>query len=318
MSHDLHVVLGASGSAGSAISRALVSEGLPTRAVSRRGAANVAAGAGSMAADIDVPAELDRAVEGAATVYMAAQPSYSEWPERFPPMLERVIGATAEAGAKLVMVDNLYGYGPGNQPMTEGTPERAADAKGATRRRMTKMLLAAHEAAVLPVAIGRASDYFGPGADNSAVSALAIAPTARPKGSLRWLGSWDAPHSLAYLPDIARAYVVLGTDPRADGGIWHLPHAEPATGRQFLELVNAELPEPRKISLVSKTMLRVSAPFHRMSKESLGVLYQWTDPFVVDASKYTSVFGESHLTPLPAAVAATVAAEQSMAAIAAS
>ena len=51
----------------------------------------------------------------------------------------------------------------------------------------------------------------------------------------RWLGSLDQPHTLNYLEDMARALVTLGERDEADGQVWHLPAAEPLTGRQFLD-----------------------------------------------------------------------------------
>lgn len=301
----LHVVLGSTGGAGNAIARALAESGHAVRAVNRSGRADLPHHIETMAADIASPTDAARAVEGAAVVYMAAQPAYHRWPQEFPGMLTQVIDATAGAGAKLVMIDNLYGYGPGAGTMHEDTPERATDAKGRLRRTMTEQLLDAHRSDRLTVAIGRAADYFGPRADNSAITALAIEPAAAGK-RIRWTGALDVPHSAAYLPDIARAFVTLGTDDRADGSIWILPHAAPLTGRQFLALVNAALPEPVKTGVISTLMLRLAAPFHKISKETLDIAYQWTEPFVVDDSRFRSTFGPVATTPMDEAVRNTV------------
>lgn len=303
---DLHVVLGASGGAGNAITRALHDAGVRARAVNRSGFSQLPDGVERLAADITDRSDLATAVDGAAVVYMAAQPAYHRWPEEFPAMLNAVIAATAAAGAKLVMVDNLYGYGPGVGVMTEATPETASDRKGAVRRQMTEALLDAHRSGRLRVAVGRASDYFGARADNSAITALAIEPAAANK-TIRWTGSLDVPHSVAYLPDIARAYVLLGTDARADGQVWILPHAPAITGREFLGLVNAALPAPLDTGVIPKMMLRIAAPFHKISKETLGIAYQWTEPFVVDDRAFQETFGPFATTPLATAVADTVA-----------
>lgn len=303
---DLHVVLGASGGAGNAISRALHASGYRVRAVNRSGRADLPEGIHLMASDLSTPDGVARAVAGAGVVYMAAQPEYHRWPEDFPLMLKQVADATASVGAKLVMVDNLYGYGPQAGTITGGTPERATDRKGAVRREMTATLLRAHQSGKLRVTIGRASDYFGPRADNSSITALAIAPAADGR-TIRWIGSLDAMHSVAYLPDVARAYVQLGTSDEADGRIWILPHGEPITGRGFLDMVNNALPEPVKTGLLSRTMLSLAAPFHKPSREILEILYQWSEPFVVDgAADYQRTFGRFESIPLGEAVSKTV------------
>ncbi|MEZ5114654.1 MAG: NAD-dependent epimerase/dehydratase family protein [Candidatus Nanopelagicales bacterium] len=300
----LHVVLGASGGAGNAIARALHEAGLRVRAVNRGGDADLPDGVERMAADITTPDGAARALAAADVVYLAAQPAYHRWPQEFPGMLRSVLGATPD-GATLVMVDNLYGYGPGASPMSEDTPERATDRKGEVRRRMTAELMAEHDSGRIRVVIGRASDYLGPRADNSGVTALAIEPAAQGK-RLRWAGSLDQPHSVAYLPDVARAYVLLGTTPEAAGRVWVLPHRPAVTGREFLALVNAALPEPLPTGKLSTTMLRLAAPFHAISREMLAIGYQWTQPFVVDDSRFRAAFPQYQDTPLPEAVATSV------------
>ncbi len=237
---------------------------------------------------------------------MAAQPAYHRWPQEFPAMMDQVLDAAGAAGARrLVMVDNLYAYGPGSSPMTEQSPQNATDAKGRTRAAMADVLLAAHREGRIEVVIGRASDYFGPDADNSGITALAIEPAAG-RGKLRWMGSLDAAHSCAYMPDVARAFVALGSAPDTAGRVWHLPHAPAVTGAQFHALVNDALPEPRATALVSSRMLRLAAPFHRISRESLPLAYQWTAPFLVDDSAFRARFPDFASTPMAQAVTTTV------------
>ncbi len=306
MPPSLHVVIGASGGAGNAIARALHHAGHPVRAVNRSGSADAPSDIEQVAADVTETADARRALHGADVVYMAAQPPYHRWPQEFARMLASVVSAVPD-GAKLVMVDNLYSYGPGSSPMSEQTPERAKDAKGAVRRQMVQTLRDAHDGGRLRVTIGRASDYVGPRADVSAITALAIAPVATGK-TLRWTARLDVPHSVAYLPDIARSYVLLGTRDEADGHTWILPHAPAVTGREFLGLVNECLPRPQKTGVVSAGMLRLAAPFHRISKETLGILHQWSEPFVVDDSAFRATFGPIEVNQLDQAVRTTVEA----------
>ena len=305
MNSQLHTVLGASGGAGNAIVRALLDRGHRVRAVNRRGDANVPAGAELVAADITEPRGAAEAVAGSDVVYLAAQPPYHRWAEEFPAMLETVIDAVAATGGKLVMVDNLYMYGPGQTLMTEESAEAGGTKKGDVRAEMAHTLREAHDSGRLRVTIGRASDYFGPDADNSGITALAIAPGAAGK-SIRWMGRLDRRHSAAYLPDIAHAFATLGEESKADGETWILPHGPAPTGAEFLAAVNAALPRPVKTGVVSKAMLWLVAPFHRISRESIETTYQWTNDFVADDSKFQRVFGPFTETPLQEAVANTV------------
>ncbi len=206
-----HVVLGASGAAGSAILTALVDGGLDARGVNRSGPGAAAPrGVDWRTADAASAEGLRVALEGADVVYMAAQPAYHRWSQEFPAMMQCVVEAAVAAGARrLVMVDNLYAYGPGSSPMTEASAQAATDARGAPGQRWPTRCWPRTERAGSRSSSGGHRTTSGPHADNSAITALAIEPVAG-RGKLRWMGSLEAAHSCAYLPDVARAFVALG------------------------------------------------------------------------------------------------------------
>ena len=157
MTHSqVHTVLGAQGSIGRAIIHELAQQGLPVRAVDR--AANPARlppGTEHRAADLTDAADVRRAVQDPAVVYYAAQPDYTRWPELFLPLMDALIGGLSGSGAKLVMVDNLYMYGPHDAPTTETLPLAATDRKGLVRTEIVRQLLAAHQEERFQVTFGR-------------------------------------------------------------------------------------------------------------------------------------------------------------------
>ena len=307
MTQQLHVVLGASGGAGNAILEALASRGHAVRGVNRSGSALVPEGVEVVSADITDPTGAAAAVAGADVVYMAAQPAYHRWTEEFPPMLATVIDVVVVEHSRLIMVDNLYMYAPSTEPLTESSPTDVTTRKGKVRVQLDTMLKEAEASKNLRVTIGRASDYFGPGSNMSAITALAVVPGANGK-SIKWMGRLDKRHSVAYLPDIARAFAILGESDEAVGETWLLPHGPAPTGAEFLEAVNQALPDRAKTGTISKGMLRMASPFHKVSRESLEIAYQWTEDFVVDDSKFQEAFGPFETTPLDAAVRDTVTA----------
>jgi nucleoside-diphosphate-sugar epimerase len=299
------VVLGAAGGTGSAVVRDLVARGLPVRAVTRGGTADVPDGVEQVAADIATTEGARRACEGAAVVYHCAQPGYTKWPELFPPLTEAVLEGASAAGAKLVFADNLYVYGPPDGPMTEQTPQRAQGKKGRTRIEMADAVLGAHADGKVRVTIGRSSDYYGPRGTGSTVGENLINRALRGKRA-RWLGSLDQPHTLSYLDDMAPALVTLGERDEADGQVWHLPAAEPVTGRQFLTLVFEAAGYPPKIGVASRPMIRIAGLFNPLVRELNETLYQFERPFVSDASKFQRAFGPLQPTPHAEAVNHTV------------
>lgn len=302
MSSAPHVVLGATGGAGRAVVRELVDRGLPVRAVSRSGGAFPDA-VEVATADCTDAAATRRACEGAAVVYNCLNVPYSQWAEILPVLTENSIRAAAHAGAPLVVTDNLYMYGPPDGPMTEETPREPAGPKGRLRAEMEDQLMTAHEIGRVRVAIGRASDFYGPHA-NSSTRELVFEAALDDK-TAAWLGALDAPHTLTYLPDFATGLVTLGTHEAAFGEVWHLPSNEPITGRDFIERVYAEAGRAPSMRAYGSWMLTLAGLFDAQIWEAREVLYQFRDPFVMDTSKFEAAFG-ADVTPYDAAIRETL------------
>ena len=305
MALERHVVLGASGGTGSAVVRELAARKLPVRAVTRGDIVDLPDDVEHVPADVGTIEGARRACHGAAVVYHCVQPDYTKWAELFPPLTQAVIEGATVSGAKLVFADNLYLYGPPDGPMTEETTQRAAGTKGRVRIEMAEAILRAHADGRLRTTIGRSSDYYGPRGTNTTAGDNIMKPALRGRKT-RWLGSLDQPHTLNYLEDMARALVILGERDDADGQAWHLPAAEPLTGRQFLELVFAEAGHPPKISVASRPVIRLLGLVKPRVRELNETMYQFDRPFVSDATRFQTTFGPFEPTPHSEAVSRTV------------
>jgi nucleoside-diphosphate-sugar epimerase len=302
---ELHVVLGSNGGVGSAVLEELTRRSLPARGVSRSGEGFHPAGADLFAADLTDPAAIAKALDGASVVYQCAQPAYTRMSQDFPLMNRAIMAATVKVGAKLVFADNLYMYPPGTNPMREDSPTTAPGKKGHARALMSEELLRAHADGTLRVALGRPSDYYGPRGIESGLGERVFAWALRGK-KLSWLGSLDVPHTVSYLPDIGRGMVVLGTDARADGQVWHLPSGPALTGREFLTLVCESAGKPPRMTAVPPVMLSVAGLFNPLLRELKETTYQWTSPFIVDTQKFQDTFGPFLESPVADAVATTL------------
>jgi nucleoside-diphosphate-sugar epimerase len=304
---DLVVVLGGTGGLGGALVQELADRGVRVRAVARH---TPAAGADQVefrAADAESGEGLEAACDGASVLVNALNPPYSEWPQRFPALNQAAIAAAHQQDARLVFVDNLYAYGPDDGPLTEDTARRATSRKGRVRIAMEEELMGAHGDGRVRVAIGRLSDYYGPGGPGSVISALILEPAAAGK-TMRWPGSLDQPHTLHFLPDAARGLATLVLDQRADGAVWHLPAAPALTGREFTAIVNESLQRPVRVSTMGTAMLRIGGVFSKEAREMIELAYQWTAPFVCDAGRFESAFGPIETTAHDEAVPITLAA----------
>jgi len=197
----LHVVFGA-GQVGYALAAVLAVRGLTVRVVSRHRPLELADGIDWRSADAtDLDAASD-AAKGAAVVYQCLNAPYTQWPERFPPLQRGVLAAAERNGALMVSLENLYGYGPtGGRPMTEDLPLAATTVKGRTRAAMTEELLAAAAAGRVRVAIGRASDFFGPGVTQGSTLGERVFGNALAGRRADFIGHPDLPHTYSYVPE---------------------------------------------------------------------------------------------------------------------
>ena len=307
MSEDrLHVVFG-TGQVGRALAAHLSGMGIAVRAVSRHRPDALAGDVDWRAADVTDPEIAADAAKGASVVYQCVNAPYTQWPERFPPLQRGVLAAAEHHGALLVSLENLYGYGPtGGRPMTEDLPLAATSVKGRTRAAMTAELLAAADAGRVRIAIGRASDFFGPGVTEGSTLGERVFGNALAGRRADFIGHPDLPHSYSYVPDIAAGLATLGTDARAAGKVWHLPGPPTVTTRAFLDAVAREVGHPVAVRSVPKLALRALGLVNPMLRGLAEVSYQFDEPFVLDTSKYQTAFGAAG-TPLADAVAATVA-----------
>jgi nucleoside-diphosphate-sugar epimerase len=305
MSEDrLHVVFGA-GQVGRTLSTRLAGLGLPVRVVSRRRPAALPDGVDWRGADATDPDAAAEAAAGAAVIYQCLNAPYTDWPKRFPPLQQGVLAAAERHDALLVSLENIYGYGPtGGKAMTEDLPLAARTVKGRTRAAMTQELLTAAEAGRIRIAIGRASDFFGAGAVDSSLGERVFGNAVGGKIA-DFIGNPDLPHTYSYVPDIAAGLATLGTDERAIGGVWHLPGPETVTTRELLELVTVDVGHPVGVRVLPKLAVRALGLFNPTIRELVELSYEFEQPFVLDTSKYESMFGTT-ATPLKAAVTATV------------
>ncbi|HLW00820.1 MAG TPA: NAD-dependent epimerase/dehydratase family protein [Ktedonobacterales bacterium] len=315
--HDFHVVLGASGGVGNAVVRELVAQGKRVRGVTRSGKANVPADVEMVAADISNLDQARAVCRDASVAYFCANPAYDRWPQEFPPLLEGAIAGASAAGAKLIAAANLYVYAPPTQPLTEEMPWKPFTRKGKVRAAMDERLLAAHRSGEVQAAIGRASDFFGPGALNSSVLGERFFDALLAGKSVQWIGRVDVVHTHSYIDDFGRGLVTLGTREEALGQSWHIPAAEPLTGHEFLKMVFEEAGMQGKITRVTPTMLRLVGLFNPLAREVLEMAYEFEQPFIMDGAKFTRAFGgapTAHLEAVRQTVAWFKARQQTRAA----
>lgn len=301
---ELHVIFGA-GAVGMALMEALVAHEKKVRIVNHHSIQTMPDGVEHLRGDVTSLDFARKAAEGATHVYDALNAPYDQWPTLFPALQEGAVEAASTAGAKLIVLENLYMYGNTHgKPMTEELPNAATTVKGKLRAQMSEELLGVHRNGKVRVAIVRASDFIGPRALQGGLGDRVIYPALEGK-SASIVGKPDMPHTYTYVPDVAHAMILLGENNSALGQIWHVPNAETITSRQYIEQIFATVGNPAKISAAPKPILWLMGIFDPIIREVYEMAYQFEQPFIVDHSKFVRAFGNI-ATPVKTVIPQTV------------
>ncbi|MCU1407468.1 MAG: hypothetical protein JWQ43_3771 [Glaciihabitans sp.] len=307
MSRTEHVIFG-TGAIGLATFDALRRRGITPRLINRSGTARVPDGVEVAGGDASDPTFVLDVTAGAKVIYQTLNPPYSKWPELFPPLQAALLNAARLRGARLVSMENVYGYGrPNGRPLTEDRPYNAHTVKGRLRATMATELLDAYNRGEVDVVIGRASDYFGPRGGAQSNLGDRVFPAAIKGRTATVLGDLDQPHSYTFIPDIGEGLAALGEHPSASGRVWHLPN-DPST-RSTRELVDIVYRlagrQHTRVRSLPPLVLRAAALVNATMREIVEMQYQFEEPFIVDSSRMMQQLGVT-ATPLEDALETTM------------
>lgn len=300
----LNVVLGG-GPVGRTLLERLLARGLRVRVVTRSGRTKMPAGAEHVSADLADAEQAARACAGAAVVFGCVGMDYVDWARRWPPMMQGMLAGAQAARARFVFTDDLYMYGPVAGPLHEDLPLTDYGTKPATRALLTRLWQAAHREGRVEVVALRPSDFYGPFVTLALMGSQVFGRAVQGKAALL-IGDIDQPHTFSYVPDVARALITLAeAEDDAMGQAWHVPNAPTVTVRQFVELIYRQLGRAPRMRALPPSLVRVAGLFNANVREAKELLYEWTQPYRVDHSKFARRFW-ADATPLEVGIRATV------------
>ena len=302
----LALVIGATGSIGGEVARALLARGWRVRGLNRdpaRAAKTGPEGIDWIRGDAMIEADVVAAAEGAAIIVHGANPpGYSNWARLLPAMMDSTIAAARASGARVVLPGNVYNYGPDAWPrFTETSPQNPKTRKGAIRVAMERRLEAAATEGVRSLVV-RAGDFFGPRSGSSWLTEGWV-QKGKPLKAISLPGPAGVTHAWAYLPDFAESIVRLAemeADLPAFAVFNHGGHQLTAG-----EMADA-LDRVAGRKLTRKTLpwfaMAVASPFVEMLREMLEMRYLWDHEVLPDNAKLVATLGEEPHTPLDQAL----------------
>ncbi|MDR7943262.1 NAD-dependent epimerase/dehydratase family protein [Enterobacter soli] len=250
------------------------------------------------AADLLDAQQTRNAVKGSDTVYFAAglPPDSALWERQFPTMLKNALDAARMAGAKFVYFDNTYMYTQSNAPQTEETRFAPRGRKGKVRAAMADRVLDEMKRAEIPVLIGRAPEFYGPGKTQSFTNALILDKLKsgkRPRVPVRD----DKLRTLIWTPDASRALAVLGNTPDAYGQSWHLPCCDDRlTYQQFVTLACDIFGQQADYSVISKLAFTAAGLVSKGAREIRELLPRYEFDNLFESEKFKQRFPDFAVT----------------------
>ncbi|AKC70900.1 NAD-dependent epimerase/dehydratase family protein [Pandoraea oxalativorans] len=307
------LVLGATGGIGGEVARQLLAAGWKVRALRRGGAPGSRTDLGIEWIDGDAMRADDvlaAARNCAVIVHAVNPPGYRNWNTQVLPMLDNTIAAATRFGATVVLPGTVYNYGPQTFPVLhEDAPQRPLTRKGRIRATMEGRLRDASRNGMQTIIV-RAGDFFGPLTRNSWFAQGLVKP-GQTTGVVQIPNAPGVGHQWSYLPDVARAMVMLierrhTLDAFANfhmAGHWDADGTEMAAA---ITRVMARHGVKVKTRRFPWWLMTLASPFVTTLRELQEMRYLWKQPVRMDNARLVDALGEEPHTPLDDAIGTTL------------
>lgn len=305
MSTGKIIVVGVNGHVGRAAARAFAEAGWEVSGFGRSRPAGLE-GVRFIQGDANDTDALRLAIADVDVVLNALNLPYDQWFHgRAEALLARVIEATGKSGRTLLFPGNIYNYSADQRRVTPDSPQNPERPRGEIRVRMENMLREAAARGDLRAVVLRAGDFYGPESSKDWFDQLILREAHKNRVAL---AAHDIPHSWAYLPDLARAFVKLA-ERRAELASFEVFHfaGHFVTAGQIFSAIEKQA--GRKLKRVSTPwgMIRMMGLFMPVMREVAKMRYLFDNPMELQDARLDALLEPGLQTPFDEAVGRTVA-----------
>ena len=243
---------------------------------------------------------LDTAARGADVIVAGWNPSYEHWAAEVPRLHAAIRAAALAHDALVILPGNVYVFGPeGDTRWTETSPHRATNPLGRIRAGME----AAYRAEGVRTLVLRAGDFIDTRASGNWFDMIMLPKVA--KGRLTYPGNPDLPHAWAFLPDLARAAVLLADRRDSLNRFEDVPFpGHTLSGHQLAEALSRSNGHPVRARRMAWWPLRLFWPFKPVIKHLFEMRYLWNTPHSLDGARLQALLPGFAQTPLETALRA--------------
>jgi nucleoside-diphosphate-sugar epimerase len=224
---------------------------------------------------------------------------YHDWARTIPAITAQVIAAAKTSGATVIIPGNVYNFGNRGGEFNEMTPQEPYTSKGRIRVDMEQ----AYRDAGVQTIVLRAGNFLDPNQDGD-IQSMLILKSAR-KGKLTTLGAPEVKQSHAYLPDWAKAAVMLA-EMRARLAVFEdVPFpGHTFTMEELRQVVAERLGRPIKMVQFPWWLISLVAPFNEMMREFKEMRYLNDMSHWLGADKFNQLLPDFRKTDRKAAMLA--------------
>lgn len=269
------LILGASGKIGAHAAKAFASAGWQVRRFNRK------------------TDDMTQAAQGCDVIVNGLNPpNYHDWARLIPQITAQVIAAARASGATVIVPGNVYVYGDHPGEWSETTPHRPCSRKGAIRAEMERSYAKSGAQTILL----RAGDFIDPDHNGDLMSVVNFKSVGR--GKVTSLGPADARHAYVWLPDWARAAVMLAEkrESLARYEEVNMPGLA-VTMDEIAAEAERQLGRPLRVVRFPWWLMRLAAPVWELARELGEMRYLWTVPHSLSGEKFARLLPE--FTPTP-------------------
>ncbi len=296
------IVLGANGRFGRAAVLAFTQEGWKMKAFARkRSGTEPSANVEIVTGNAFDEAELTAACSGADVIVNALNPPYERWSRDLPRLTSNVIAAAATSSATVMIPGNVYNYGTRLSPiLTENTPQHADTKKGRLRIEMERAYADAAERGVRTIII-RGGDFIESLQTGNWFDSYIANKSGQ--GKTTYPGPLDTTHAWAYLPDMARAMVLLAGKREQFEAFEEFGFAGYSlTGRELVAAIEQATGTKQKVGSIPWPLMRIISLFSPRIREVLEMRYLWNTPHEIDGRLLAATIPDFSPTPLDMAI----------------
>ena len=290
--NGLHVVIGATGAYGYAVTKILLKNKINVRAIVRneeKALRLFPENVDIVKSDIFNRDKIIKDLNGASVIYIANNFPYKNW-ENYYISTENILNGAAISNSTVVFPGNVYGYGKfDNLPVNEEHPLNAKGKKGILRNNIEKLLFEYYKKDKIGLVIPRFADFYGPNVTNSLYGAMFRKAINNKKAI--WPVNPDIPHNFTYIDDAAKATLLLLKNINSYGKVYHVS-GDIITAREFINKIYNRQNLKIKLKVISKIDLKLLAHFSSNINEIMELIYEYSEPYILDDRKFLNEYPE--------------------------